>query len=294
MKKGIVITVIVIVIAILAFAALKNNDEGTSLADTQQGASVSLENLNLKKLDEGSYEGWLIFGTDKVSTGKFNSLDELTFSSERNPNEADSFVLTIEPEGDSDEEPSGIVVLSGDFVDGRAELSFPANLVDIKGTYILGTPTDGLDNNETSGIWFVVPGEPLQPSLDLPELPEGWVYEGWVVNKGVGLTTGRFTEVDERDSFDGFSGDQPGPSFPGEDYLVNAPAGLIFPADLADGETTAIVSVEPDLNGVDPTGNDIFSIMPLVAEIPLEAPDHSNFDLQRWQASIPTGTVVIN
>jgi len=84
-------------------------------------------------------------------------------------------------------------------------------------------------------------GAPL-PSLDLPTLPEGWEYEGWVVINGQPLSTGKFLKVDEADFATPYSGASPGPAYPGEDFLQNAPAGLTFPLDLSG--STAVISVE--------------------------------------------------
>ena len=100
-------------------------------------------------------EGWAIFGEEKVSTGKFDVGDSLEFTIDRNLSEADMFVITIEPEGDTDTEPSGIIYLSGSLVDDSANLEFPVDFTDVTGTYILATPTNGPDTNENSGIWFI-------------------------------------------------------------------------------------------------------------------------------------------
>lgn len=77
----------------------------------------------------------------------------------------------------------------------------------------------------------------------LPALPAEWAYEGWVTIDGVDVTTGRFSDPSTADDFDGFSGDQGGPPWPGEDFLLNAPPGTTFPVDLA-GMTT-FVTIEP-------------------------------------------------
>jgi hypothetical protein len=239
-------------------------------------------------------EGWAIFGEEKVSTGKFDVGDQLEFTLERDLSEADMFVITIEAEGDTDAEPSGIVLLSGPLVDGSADLAFPVDFSDVAGTYILATPTDGADTNELSGIWFLqLPGPPTA-GLSLPDLGEGWVYEGWVVNGGTPLTSGRFSGAEGVDLFDGYSSTEPGPPFPGEDYLENAPVGQMFPIDLSDGASLAVVSVEPDLEGSDPTGDAPFAVKPLVGSIPLDAEDHVNYNMDQNLESVPSGTATIS
>jgi len=149
------------------------------------------------------------------------------------------------------------------------------DFTDAAGTYLLGTPTDGaLDTDETSGIWWedFSTGAPL-PSLDLPILLEGWEYEGWVVIDGQVLSTGKFLLNDEADFAAPYSGAAPGPPYPGEDFIVNAPAGLSFPLDLS-GSTT-VISVEPSPDNSPAP----FSIKPLVHQIPQNAAFHSSYGM---------------
>jgi len=153
---------------------------------------VTLELSGLDALTQGHYEGWAIVGDEKVSTGKFNIGDSLSFTIDRDLKAASAIVVTIEPDGDTDDVPSGIVVLVGDLVDNNADLSFPVDLSGISGRYILATPTNGDETNELSGIWFLQLPPPPTAGLVLPELPTGWKYEGWAVNQGTPLTTGRF------------------------------------------------------------------------------------------------------
>ena len=50
------------------------------------------------------------------------------------------------------------------------------------GSYILATPSTASDTGDNDqGIWWLVPGTTKTASLDLPTLPAGWMYEGWVV-----------------------------------------------------------------------------------------------------------------
>jgi hypothetical protein len=168
------------------------------------------------------------------------------FPVDRDLSDADTIVSTIEPGNDTDTEPSGIVLLTGSVDKSAADLSFPLDLSEANGTYILATPTNGSDTDELSGIWFLQLPEPPGVGLVLPELPAGWIYEGWVVNEGIPITSGRFTMADAADLFNGYSSTEPSPPFPGEDYLENAPDGVTFPIDLADGDSLAVISVEPD------------------------------------------------
>jgi hypothetical protein len=142
------------------------------------------------------------------------------------------------------------------------------------GQYILATPTDGVNNNEKSGIWFldISSGAPAA-ALSLPALPEGWIYDGWAVIDGQPVTTGKFSSVSSTDDAAPFSGSQAGPPFPGEDFLENAPAGLTFPTDLSGGK--AVISIEPVPDNSDAP----FLLKPLLGDIPQNAADHTLYSL---------------
>ncbi|MCH8033587.1 MAG: T9SS type A sorting domain-containing protein [Bacteroidetes bacterium] len=101
------------------------------------------------------------------------------------------------------------------------------------------------------------------------------------------VTTGTFTAVDMVDEADPYSGPDPGPPFPGEDFLVNAPSGLTFPTDLSG--MTGVISIEPDPdNSTAP-----FLLKPLVAGIPSNAMDHVTYMMDSNVAnSFPTGTAM--
>ena len=221
----------------------------------------------LLPLPEGHYELWAVFGNQQFSLGKFDSGNDLKFDSQMDLSKADSVIVTIEPEGDANTAP-GIAYLSGEMENGKANLSFGASFIFANGTFLLlsATPT-GPSGGEVSGLWFMSASEPREPGLSLPALPEGWVYEGWAVYKGTALSTGRFSSATGADSSNYYSGTGTAPQFPGEDFLKNGPAGLPFPARLTDGSTKVVISVEPDMEGTDPTGPGPFIIKPLMAEI---------------------------
>lgn len=263
-------------------------NEETTTADSMTDLVLTTDGL--PDLEMGAYEGWAIFPDEKVSTGTFTPGESVSLSVDRDLRDARKFVVTIEPSDDGDPSPSGVVVLSGSFEGSVASLSFPVSFADAGGSYILATPTDGADSHETAGVWFLDPSGPA-PSLSLPELPSGWAYEGWVVTQGHPISTGRFTEPMGRDSHSDYSGNEDGPPFPGEDLLRNAPMGVDFPADLADGNSTVVVSVEPDMEGMDPTGPKPFAIKPLVGGVPNDAADHASYDLEPNAETTPTGSV---
>ena len=264
-----------------------------------QGRTLRLQFERLPVLKKGHYEGWAIFGTEKVSTGKFQVTEAGTtttlsgatingFHSDRDLRAADAIAITIEPDGDSDNLPSGIVILFGKVSNGRADLGFPLDISGSTAQYVLATPTNGdkVKSQETSGEWY--------PDLKLPQAPSGWKYEGWAVHGGTVLSTGRFANPNAPDEFSGYSGVQQPPPIPGEDFLQNPPQGLTFPIDLADGKSVVAITIEPDLNGTDPTGPLPFDLKPFVASIPLGAADHQPFTIPLDMSSFPSGIATIS
>lgn len=274
----------------LTFIACEKDDEVTS----------SEFNLNISGLedlgDDFVYEGWLIIASGPVTTGVFTvdvsgSLSQTAFTVESaDLASATKFVLTIEPANDPDPAPSDVHILAGDFNGSTASLSISDmaalghSFTNSSGKYILATPTDGMMSNEKSGIWFLDPAAGPGAGLNLPTLPAGWAYEGWAVTNGTPLSTGTFTSVSGADAFAGFSGTQGGPPFPGEDFITNAPSGLSFPLDLSGG--LAVISIEP----VPDNSPAPFLLKPLVGDIPLDAADHTPYDLGQ-NLNFPTGTV---
>ena len=99
--------------------------------------------------------------------------------------------------------------------------------------------TSGVGDDYDQGIWWLMmtPGGPAA-SLDLPALPPGWVYEGWVAGPGGAISTGRFASLDAADDDGAGLGAGPDgfPPFPGQDFIDPA---LILPG------MAAVISVEP-------------------------------------------------
>ncbi len=278
---------------ILIFTAC-NDDE-----DSNPNSNLTLNISGLEDLGSSSiYEGWLIVNSAPVSSGTFSvdangNMSKTSFTVNATDLEsASTFVLTIEPVPDSDAGPSDVHILAGDFSSNSASLSvgheaaLGDNFSSAEGKYILATPTNDAMTNENSGIWFLaitngMPGV----GLALPTLPNGWKYEGWTVIEGVPVTSGKFTAVDTKDETDPFSSDMfPGPPFPGEDYLMNAPGQLNFPTDISGG--TAVISIEPDPDNSDTP----FLLKPLVGAIPDMAKDHFTYDMNQNLGSFPSGT----
>jgi hypothetical protein len=261
-------------------------------------ANFTMNITGLEALGAGfAYEGWLIVNGSPVSTGTFSvngsgALSKTSFTVAKvNLEAATTFVLTIEPSPDSDPAPTDVHILAGDFNGSNAALTvghgaaLNNTFTTAAGTFILATPTDGANTNENSGIWFLTlaTGTPAV-GLTLPTLPTGWAYEGWVVINGTPVSSGTFTSATGVDAADPFSGVMSGPPFPGEDFLVNAPAGLTFPTNLAGG--MAVISIEP----VPDNSTAPFLLKPLVAPIPANAIDHTDYQMNQ-NLVFPTGTV---
>jgi hypothetical protein len=283
------------VLSVALLIACGDNDDEIMQPTT---STLTLNISGLEDLGSGYlYEGWIIVDGSPVTTGTFSinesgALSQTEFELDSDDLDmASTFVLTIEPSPDPDPSPSAVHILAGDFGNGSATLSIGhgAALGDdfsgAMGNYILATPTDGAMNNENSGIWFldISMGSPMA-GLDLPTLPDGWKYEGWAVIDGIPVTTGTFTEVDMMDDAAPFSGEMDGPSFPGEDFLMNATMDLMFPTDLAGG--VAVISIEPDPDN----SSDPFLLKPLVGMIPGDATDHVTYMMDLNEASFPSGT----
>lgn len=278
-----------------------------STSSDSDNQSLTLELSGVEPLQNGfHFEGWVIINGSPVTTGKFNVDDNgniVTLSGSAIPNgefevnadlsAATTFVLSIEPSGDTDEIPAETHHLSGDIANGRSTLSFShgASLGDdfssSTGAYILATPSDDDNTNENSGIWFLDPSGP-SAGLSLPTLPAGWRYEGWAVSDGNPISTGTFTSVSGADALAPYSGTNDTPPFPGEDFLVNAPASLNFPIDLAGG--TAVISIEPYPDD----SPSPYTLKPLVGQIPINATDRVLYSVNNNANTFSTGSVIIN
>jgi hypothetical protein len=278
-----------------------------------EGKTLKVSLANLKPLDSGYFELWATVEGEEISAGKFTTdgkgglfdlnkieIAQGEFTAAWDLGKTDKIFITIEPEEDENEAPSKTVLLEGKIKDGQADLTFSAvNLSTVSGQYFLGTPSFSQDKELASGVWFAKPAgrefTEQEASLDLLDAPSGWKYEGWVVYKDEFLTVGRFIKPVRDDEFKGYLGLHRYPDFPGEDFLINEPQGLdfAFPIELDDGESKVVVSLEPDIDGEDPTGNRPFQLQFLNAEVEEDVEIYTLYDLQRDLSSFPTGTAEI-
>lgn len=259
---------------IINFLAACSSNVGDSNRAAQGDSVLSNEKvmeLSLQGIEPAvgqHYEGWVIAANGVFTTGRFNvRSDGSVVAVDRDGNELSvigdttasqhmytqdsgqesSFVLTIEPNGDTDDGPSSVHYVGGDFNGNTASATtdhasaIGADFLSSSFSYILATPTNG-PSTHNQGIWFLDPGAGPGASLNLPQLNNGWAYEGWIVDHTTGevVSTGTFTDVAVADS--DFGGPAAGPNgappFPGQDFINPA---LI----LNDGNKSVVISVEP-------------------------------------------------
>lgn len=283
----------------------------------------------LGPLQAGHYQAWAVVGGTPMSCGRFRvdpaldlvvSLDGLTIFglpggfilSAANTGLMGAFpdvqaatrvFFTVELQGDPLPAPSDHVILAGAMGGGGGELTVAglrafggpglADFRDVAGTCVLRSPTNdapGVVPDDQRGAWFISHDDPRDPSLTLPPLPSGWVYEGWVVETGTGerWSTGRFQKADAPDldanTWPGRGGARPGPSAPGQDFVTGNP-GVAVPAMDLTGGLQVLVTLEPSpdtspdpfwigvLQGTTPAGAGTpFTLGPLLTGAPGELP----------------------
>lgn len=242
-----------------------NQEANAGDSNSALGQELQLKLVGLEPMQGQHYEGWAVGPQGVTSTGRFNlddldqivavnaegqslavlsDTDSATFAIQDQATAVKTFVLTIEPDGDTDPGPSQVHFLEGVLNNGEGVATLQkvgaigASFVNAMGSYILATPSNG-PTTHNQGIWFVDAGN---PSLDFPALNTGFTYEGWIVDTDSGevLSTGTFDVADQADS-DGpgaAAGPNATPSFPGQDYIN--PARI-----LNDGHHMTVISVEP-------------------------------------------------
>ncbi|WP_299251870.1 anti-sigma factor [uncultured Lacinutrix sp.] len=270
-----------------------SDDDAAAAVSTTSGLTINLDGLEALG-DDFVYEGWVIVDGSPVSTGRFSSVAfPQTFQvNTAQLSAATTFVLSIEPTVDPDPLPAATKILAGDFSGNSAAVN--SNLVAdfslVEGAYILATPTDLDNTNESSGVWFLDNSSgSAVTGLTLPTLSDGWKYEGWAVIDGTPVSTGTFTNAsmeDDNAATSPFKGDAGnGPGYPGEDYLQNAPTGMTFPTDLKGA--TIVISVEPS-----PDNNPApFTLKPLAHMVPSDAMDHTTINMGAGPVTSLIGSV---
>lgn len=316
----VVITVVVAVLVVVTVMAYQSKRESAGeviepVPDVEAQDYASKEAISvdfkLPTINQGAYALWQVKEEGQFLLVKLFRYDNKGFLTDlagkplnnifpvagNDFTQASSFLVTIEKGDEQPVTPSETIVLTGNKPKGNNwSLSFPVDLSTVSGSYMLATPTNGPQTNETAGVWFVkVAGNSReQASLSLPVAPAGWVYEGWVTAGNNTLTAGRFTSPASKDNFSNYSGPRSFPPYPGEDYLTNAPVDkdVTFPLNLADGQSRVLISLEPGSLNEDPTGNSRFDLNLLEAAIAEGAEDHTDYSLNLVKER-PSGTVKV-
>lgn len=245
-----------------------NNSSGQGNETLTNQKTMELTLQNIEPAIGQHYEGWVLAQNGVFSTGRFNVQADGTVVSvdsngdatgtigntassrhlyDQNSGQEGSFILTIEPDGDTDPGPSSVHYVGGSFNGNttRAVTSHSgaigAEFLSSSFSYILATPTNG-PTTHNQGIWFLDPNAGPGPSLNLPRLNTGWAYEGWIIDHSTGevISTGTFREanVADSDAAGPAAGPNAAPPFPGQDFINPA---LV----LNDGEKTVVISIEP-------------------------------------------------
>lgn len=253
--------------------------------------SINIQSDNFPTIQLGHYAMWGKREDESVLFIKrFNSIDnqlknldgtdlkELSLDGLR---EINKIFVTIENEGDRDEIPNNFTFMEAEITENIAQLKFSIDIPEGDNFFILATPTDGNSTiNELSGIWFKK-AEEDQPGLTLPNAPQSFKYETRISNtvEEKTLNLGRFDNVREEDNSKIYSLSNEGFMYPGEDLLRNLPEPLDAPLNLSNGDYQVIISLEPDLDGIDLTGDDIFLSI-LSTTIPQNSTEQQNIPLE--------------
>lgn len=239
--------------------------EGTS-------GTASLSMTGPPDLVQGRYALWAVLPDGPRLLGTTRRA-EASFSFALDRDEISQSLVTLESAESAPTEPSHAVLLQGDGPD----LAFPGSLTGASGAGVLFSPTDAVDNDE-AGFWLseaaTVPGV---PTLSLPELPGGWAYELFLRTQGTSLSAGALPGPSPCT----FCGDLDDPGVPGMDLVADLPG--LDPVDLADGESSVFVTIEPDLDGEDPTGAGPFAAV-LWEDWPADQPLAQPFELEAGSA----------
>lgn len=200
------------------------------------------------------------------------------FSVRELPPVGSTLVLTVETGNELAITRSERVLLRGQL--STTEATLESALPGVAGPQValLVAPTDA-KTPDTSGVWFAkssaVRGKP-SPGLALSTPAAGWLYGGFVTTaSGTTLPTGAFRDAGVADQGNPFSGKGRGLSVPGEDFAADAPDGVKFPLNLADGRTVVTLGLLPDFSA-----DASESFLPLLtARVPYEQKPSAPFPL---------------
>lgn len=296
--------VIVVVISAMAYQSTQSTSSVASddvAIDVEPYRAFTID-LNLPPLSDGRYMIWAIDKANQYTLLKEFLVNSSLFITDLTGkplpttvsvpdydlHQAVSFVVTVEKlEGTITVSSQSVVLETRANTGANYTLAFPHDMATVTGSFMLATPTNGPDTQETSGVWFSNPA-----ALTLPPVPTGWIYAAWVAYDGIRLPVGAFTTPTAIDSTAQYSGPRSGFETPGEDFLTNArendPA---LPLNLADGKAEIIVTLQPaDLLITD--GRPYYRIPLLRAPVAPSAEAHTAYDLEPLEV-MPSGLIRI-
>lgn len=261
--------------------------------DTQSEARLLVFLERLPETAENiEYQLWYSSGDEMKSLIRFRTdtgTVNLSLPVTSEISEADTILLTVEPRYFFFDIPSDSTMLAGDLIDGVASLelthtdAIATDFTDASGTFRLATPTSLETDDFDQGLWwFDTFGDERVQSLFLPELPPGWMYEGWVIGGPEPLSLGKFPDP-ARFDFDlaGIAADEePAPAYPGQDFIE--------PPELLRGRT-AMVTIEPQPDyALAPFGIEILFDQ-VIERLGINQPMENRTD-----RGLPAGTVTIS
>lgn len=277
-------------------------DEPLPVEDTQTNI-ITFDSDSFPTIQLGHYTLWADTGEEQVFLKRFNSIrgqlvslngnDLNTWEVEVPDNTIELFV-TIEKEGDRDETPHAFELMRAELTDNTANMQLNGiDFESLSGSFLLATPTDGnWAINERSGAWFI--NTDLETTaLQLEDLGgTHWLWEARLKSDDGSIILGEFSTPTTSDTINKYSETAAaGFQVPGEDLLQNLPDGFLPPLNLGNGSYTVVISLEPNLDGYDFTGQDVF-VPVLEASIPEGTKEYTDISLKPV-VSVPTLSLTI-
>ncbi|MBP2833536.1 anti-sigma factor [Aquimarina sp. U1-2] len=242
----------IIAVAILAVSCSSDDGPPTSTLEVNALNVVTLQGSAI-------YQAWLRTNGNTISLGTFqdNSFPKTFSVLTEDLNNANEFFITIESSASNTPSNTRLASASFNGSSNTAQLSSLQTIGDfngISGNFVLRTFTGATANGDPNGIWFTNTlngSQTITPGLNLPQLSSGWSYEAWVVlqdrnGANLNVSLGKFSQANQSDTSDIFSGQTDGPSVPGEDFLNEAAGNLInidVPVNLAG--KSGFITIEP-------------------------------------------------
>lgn len=305
------------------FLVLFGCEKTELLSPSSQVTNIELEMSGLNDLgDVFWYELWLTWQEGESNLSKSLGVFRIDGQGQCLPNRfnvklgdlqrAVAFFITIEEDDlpglrllentpgviDTLSGPGPYKILAAKFITNKAHYSIGDeyllnfDFASARGTYLLNAVSVEQTSPSASGIWFINKDEQGQliAGLDLPDLPAGWSYQGWVVINSVSLSTGKFISnkgTDQTATY--YNSAQGGYPFPGEDFITNPPQGLSFPLDLSGKEI--YITLHPPLPENCPAP---YSAKLFAATVPNGAQRMVVYELENQIGSFPSGRLEVS